>query len=360
MGIPSAGDPISTGQLGQSTDNANQSIGDQPNEMETLQPINFGTGRFALEIVGGEDFACARLDDDTVKCWGLNTSGQLGQDNTAGLGIHAGDIAAAPAIVLGAGLKPRGLALGHYHACALVQDSTGGNHVRCWGDNRWGQLGIGHGGAGTNIGDDVNPMINVSDVNFGAGRTAKQVLANGGHSCALLDNAAVKCWGLNTWGQVGLNVTNHPADQVVCNSANDCIGDAAGEMGDVLTPAIAANVARLTVGTRHNCVLLTTGELKCWGSNQQGQLGLGDNLTSKEIIGDEAGEIAALATTALKAPMVEEATAGGFETCVWNTDDTLNCWGANDSGQLGHNDNTQWGDAANQMGASLPNTDLGT
>ncbi len=76
------------GQLGQSTDNANQSIGDQPNEMETLQPINFGTGRFALEIAGGEDFACARLDDDTVKCWGLNTSGQLGQDNTIRAG-HA-------------------------------------------------------------------------------------------------------------------------------------------------------------------------------------------------------------------------------------------------------------------------------
>ena len=152
-------------------------------------------------------------------------------------------------------------------------------------------------------------------------------------------------------------------DQQVCDSAGatatTCIGDAPGEMGNALTPAIAGNVARLAVGTRHNCVLLTGGELKCWGSNEQGQLGLGDNTGAKQLIGDAAGEMAALAATALKAPVVEEATAGGFETCVWNTDDTLNCWGWNDSGQLGHNNNDDWGAAANQMGASLPNTDLG-
>src|SRR4029077_12740705 len=58
------------GQLGQSTDNTNLSLGDQANEMETLPAIDFGTGRIALEIAAGEDFACARLDNDTVKCWG--------------------------------------------------------------------------------------------------------------------------------------------------------------------------------------------------------------------------------------------------------------------------------------------------
>jgi hypothetical protein len=70
----------------------------------------------------------------------------------------------------------------------------------------------------------------------------------------------------------------------------------------------------------------------------------------------------------LKAPVVEEVTAGGFETCVWNTDDTLNCWGWNSNGQLGHNDSdgpppdnsADWGDGPNEMGASLLNTDLGT
>ena len=347
------------GQLGQGRDGSNPNFGDQPGEMAGLAAIDFGGGHSALEIAAGEDFACARLDNDTVKCWGLNDSGQLGQDNTLLLGNTTGDIAAAPAIALGTGLLPRGLALGHYHACALLQDGAAANHVKCWGDNRWGQLGNGHHGAGANVGDSTNGMVNASDVNLGTNRTATFVAANGGHTCALLDNASVKCWGLNTWAQVGLNVTNAPADQLVCTAANDCIGDGPGEMGDTLTPAVAAGVSRLTAGSRHNCVLLTTGQLKCWGSNQQGQLGLGDNVGLKQMIGDDAGEIAALAATALKAP-VEEATAGGFQTCVWNTDDTLNCWGANDGGQLGHNDVTQWGDQANQMGPSLPNTDLGT
>ncbi len=71
------------------------------------------------------------------------------------------------------------------------------------------------------------------------------------------------------------------------------------EMG-ALTPAIPANMARLAVGYRHNCVLLINGQLKCWGSNEEGQLGLEDITGNKEIIGDQPNEIAALAVTALK------------------------------------------------------------
>lgn len=349
------------GQLGQSVGGTNFSLGDETNEMESLTAIDFGPGRSALEIASGQDFSCARLDNDTVKCWGSNTSGQLGQNNISSLGIVAGDIAAAPAINFGAGLTPRGFALGHFHACALLQDSTGGNHVKCWGDNRWGQLGRGNKGAGTNIGDDVNSMSLLSDIDFGTGRTASRIYAAGGHTCALLDNAAVKCWGLNTWGQLGLNVAMFADDQQVCTHATDCIGDELAEMGNApgWAPAFAGNVTHLTVGTRHNCVLLANGQVKCWGSNEQGQLGLGDNTGGKLLIGDEVGEMAALPAIALKAPVAEEVTAGGFETCVWNTDDTLNCWGWNSSGQLGHNDNVDWGAQANQMGASLPNTDLG-
>ena len=335
-------------------------LGDTAGDMAALQPINLGAGRTALEIAAGQDFSCARLDNDAVKCWGLNTSGQLGQGNTAPLGVAAGDIAAAAAIDLGAGLTPLTISLGHHHSCVILKDSAGSNHLKCWGDNRWGQLGRGNT---AHRGDNAGEMgANLADVDLGAGLKAASVLATGGHSCAVLDNGATKCWGLNTWGQVGLNVPNsNPANKQVCTGgANDCIGDAAGEMGDVLTAAIAGNTARLAIGYRHNCAQLTTGELKCWGSNEEGQIGLGTNAGNNVIIGDQSGEIAALATTALKAPAVEELTAGGFHTCVWNTDHTLNCWGFNSDGQLGHNDVLTWGDGANEMGASLPNTDLGT
>ena len=182
--------------------------------------------------------------------------------------------------------------------------------------------------------------VNVRDINFGTGRTARPVFANGGHSCALLDNGGVKCWGMNTWGMIGLNTGNSgPGNKLSCaGGPRDCIGDEPGEMGNALVAAIASNVVKFTLGFRHDCALLGTNQLKCWGTNEEAQIGLGDITGNNVIIGDQANEIANLATTALKSPTIEELTGGGFHTCVWNTDDTLNCWGDNRSGQLGHND----------------------
>jgi alpha-tubulin suppressor-like RCC1 family protein len=349
----------SNGEAGQGTVSAG--IGRAAGQMAALQPINFGAGRRAIEIASGQRFTCARLDDNTVKCWGRNAEGQLGQGNVAELGVAPGDIAAAAPVDLGAGLTPIALSLGHHHVCAVLTDSGGTRHTKCWGDNRWGQLGRGDT---TNRGDNGGEMgAALPDVTLGTGLTVDTLMATGGHNCAKLSDLSTKCWGLNTWGQVGLNAgNNNPADPLLCAGADDCIGDAANEMGDSLPPAIAAgNTAKMSLGYRHGCVLLTSGTLNCWGTNQEGQLGLGDNAGPKAIIGDAAGEMGALAATALKpGKIVEELTAGGFHTCVWNTDDTLNCWGHNDTGQLGRNDTNTWGDGPNEMGANLIDVDLGS
>jgi alpha-tubulin suppressor-like RCC1 family protein len=347
------------GELGQGH---TANVGAKAGDMEfNVQPVEFGPARRAVEIAAGKFFTCARLDDNTVKCWGRNSSGQLGQGNTTPLGVTPGDIATAQGIDFGAGLTPVALSLAHNHACALLKDDGGSMHVKCWGDNAWGELGLGHT---ENLGDEPGEMGDaLADVDLGTGVTVAQVDANGGHTCAVLGNGAVKCWGLNTWGQGGLNAGNSnpvgfAARQVCTGGPNDCIGDAPGEMGNTLPAAIAANVDRLSAGFRHNCAWLSNGQMRCWGSNEEGQLGLGDNTGAKVIVGDQPGEMAAGVATALKAP-VEELTAGAFHTCVWNTDDTLNCWGDNPDGELGHNDTATWGDGPNEMGASLPNTDLG-
>ena len=354
----------SEGELGQGRIDNGPSfgLGDEPNEMgDNLAAINLGVGRRAIELAPGQAFTCARLDDNSVKCWGLNNNGQLGQGNTTSLGVTAGDIAAAPAVSLGAGLTPIQISSGHYHVCAILQDGAGAKSVKCWGDNLWGQLGQGDT---SDRGDGANEMgANLPTVNLGAAPT--YLMATGGHTCALLSNAAVKCWGLNTWGQVGLNAGNSsPAAggaRLVCSGgANDCIGDQANEMGSNLLAAIGSGVSRISVGFRHSCALLSNGQLKCWGSNEDGQLGLGTIAAPNDIIGNNAGEIAALATTALTpSTTIEEFSAGGFFNCVWNTNDSLNCWGDNASGQLGHNNVADWGDDAGEMGANLIVTDLG-
>ena len=341
----------------------NSVYGDSPGEMAALPAINVGAGRTVIEIAPGQEFTCARLDNNAVKCWGLNTSGQLGQGNTTNRGVVANDIAGLPAISFGAGLTPIALTSAYYHACATLVDASGNNHVKCWGDNRWGQLGQGNT---TPLGDGPIEMGDtLPEINFGTGLTAQYVMANGGHTCAKLSNLATKCWGLNTWGQVGLNAGNsNPllANRLVCTAGpRDCVGDLSGEMGDSLTPAIAAgNTARLTVANRHNCVLQINGQTKCWGSNEEGQLGLGTNAGNNAIIGDQAGEMAALATTPLKSgAVVEELTSGGFHSCVWNTVDTINCWGDNRDGQLGRNDSFTWGDSGSEMGDNLLDVNLG-
>jgi alpha-tubulin suppressor-like RCC1 family protein len=115
-------------------------------------------------------------------------------------------------------------------------------------------------------------------VDLGTGRTALALEASYLHTCALLDDGSVKCWGSNDGGRLGLG-----------DLASR--GDNPGEMGDAL-PAVNLGTGRtalaLAVGQGHTCALLDdTVGVKCWGSNDAGQLGLGD--TTRR--GDDPGEM---------------------------------------------------------------------
>ena len=97
----------------------------------------------------------------------------------------------------------------------------------------------------------------------GASAAFRQLSAGGSHTCAIVFDGSVRCWGLNDKGQLGLGDT-----------ANR--GDAAGEMGDNL-PAVDLGTGRtataISAGTNHTCALLDNGSLKCCGENQTGELG---------------------------------------------------------------------------------------
>lgn len=320
--------------------------GDDPNEMGTRLPtVALGTGRTASQVVLGKAHACALLDDGSVKCWGYNdvNAGQLGLGRADILGDQVGEMGdALPTVSLGTGRTAVQLAAGYMHTCALLDNGM----VKCWGENDFGQLGLGDTSA---RGDGPGEMGDaLPSVSLGTGRTAKQVTAGAQFSCALLDDETVKCWGNNNHGKLGIGDTQNR-------------GTSPNQMGDSLQRAnvgAGRTVKQLTSGAHHVCARLDDGTLKCWGNNQNGELGLGD--TQKR--GDGPGEMGdALPAVRLGAGRtVVDVRAGFSHTCARLDDGALKCWGYNFGGPLGLGDTNDRGTLTAHMGDALPAVALGT
>ena len=316
--------------------------GDGPGEMgAALLPIDLGDGAGAAEIAAGHVHACVRVADMGVKCWGVNNNGQLGLGDKSIRGDEPGE--------MGANLPYLDLGPDVAEAPAV---SGGGVHtcalladgrVRCWGTNTDGQLGEGNT---SHRGDDPGEMgADLPTVDLGPGATALAVVAANRYNCALLQGGAVKCWGHNLYDQLGLGDTNNRGDQP-------------GEMGAMLPavdlggPAIA-----VAVGNSHNCALLADGSVKCWGHNPWGQLGLGDVADR----GDGPNEMGAMLPTVDLGEGVAAVSVhvGSDHSCARLEDGRIKCWGNNGYGQLGLGDKNFRGDEPGEMGASLPAVDVG-
>jgi alpha-tubulin suppressor-like RCC1 family protein len=203
---------------------------------------------------------------------------------------------------------------GFNHTCVLMDNAS----VRCWGYNAYGQLGY----ASTQpIGDNEIPY-SAGNVNLVG--NAIQVVAGGHHTCALLDNGFVRCWGLNNYGQLGYGTTENVGD-----------GEQVSSYGYV---SLGGRATKLAAGSYHTCALLTTGNVRCWGYNYQGQLGYGhtNNVGDTEAVWT-AGDVSVGA-------LVKDIVAGGYHTCALLTTGNVRCWGHNNKGQLGYGNTTLIGD----------------
>ena len=331
----------SIGQLGLGDKNDR---GDTPNEMgDALPKVDLGAGHIAKALSAGDSHTCVILDDDSVKCWGYNSNGQLGlgDKNDRGDGPNEmGDM--LPKVDLGAGHTAKALSTGNTHTCVILDD----NGVKCWGYNEQGQLGLGdmnNRGAAPNEMGDV-----LAKVDLGQGHTAKALSAGYLYTCAILDDNSVKCWGNNELGALGLGDKNDR-------------GDGPNEMGDMLLKVdlgAGHTATALSAGTAHTCAILDDNSVKCWGNNELGALGLGDT-NSRGDTQNEMGDM--LPKVDVGAGHTANVTpVGSFHTCVILDDNSVKCWGYNAHGQLGLGDKNNHGDAPNEMGDMLPKVNVGT
>ena len=168
---------------------------------------------------------CVISDFSELYCWGDNPLGLLGLNSFGFQNIRKPIKADMPNDL---GVIDIGLA--EDHVCALLEDSN----VYCWGNSDYGQI-PGSGGY------TIFPTM----VNLGSGVNSETIAAAGRHSCSLMDNGEIKCWGDNVNGQLG-------------------IGSVGGEHLPT-TVNLGSNAEFISTSSRHACAILTNGGVKCWG-----------------------------------------------------------------------------------------------
>jgi alpha-tubulin suppressor-like RCC1 family protein len=183
-------------------------------------------------------------------------------------------------------LVPDRLAVGEQHTCALSLTGS----VQCWG--KGGLIGV-----------DADSSAPVQVPGLATGVVA--ISGNASHTCALLAGGGVKCWGGNYWGSLG---DGEPGINIVVKPVS----------------ALGLNdVEAIWAGNRTTCARRSDGEIWCWGSNGDGQLGTGTiaSTVGTPTLAKELTGIAVVAPSAVHTCGL----AGG----------AVKCWGRNHVGQLG-------------------------
>jgi cysteine-rich repeat protein len=297
-------------------------LGDGPGEMPPAIPVDLGGP--AQSIVAGSYHTCALLEDDTIRCWGSNTSGQAGYAGVTSIGVSMTPKDLGPVLVGG---PVKQITAEGFTTCALFKGVDDGK-LRCWGKNDFGQLGLGHK---KSIGDDEHP----ADAPFvDVGGPVTQVDAGYFHNCALLASGAVRCWGENSSGALGIQ-------------SFESIGDdehpSAGSIVKMLAPGDI--VLRVLTGNSHTCVLLSGGNVRCWGAGHYGALGYG-NTNSLGWGLDETSPLVAVDAVPGK---VRDLALGSNQTCALLDGGAVRCWGTNSYGQLALGHTATIGDGPDEM-----------
>jgi alpha-tubulin suppressor-like RCC1 family protein len=254
------------------------------------------------DIAAGGDQSCAVRSNGGLKCWGFNRYGQLGNGTVT--------MSDSPVDVTGLTLGVADVAAGLAHTCARTTNGA----AKCWGRNDSGQLGATSSSMCQTLACSTTPL-DVAGLSSGV-----LALALGdAHTCALMSGGTVKCWGSNNGGQLGDGTqTPRPTPVDVC--AAGATPPCSPGNGNILT-----GVTAITAGALHTCAYVSIGSIYCWGLNAFGQLGI--------------GAVPDFSATPLLIPELDDASlavsAGAYHTCAITSANAVECWGRNDVGQLG-------------------------
>ena len=268
---------------------------------ETPQKVEFEGGLQVKSVSAGYHHTCAILENGHVNCWGRNIYGTLGNGNQI-------DKTTPQSVDLGTGRTAISIDSAWYHTCAILDNYD----LRCWGYNYQGSLGI---GTTTSVFKNSSQPVFV-----GTGRTVVDVSAGGYHTCAVLDDGSLKCWGYNYYGQLGIGNTNHQGSPQSVNLGN------------------GVSAASVSSGQRSTCVVLTDGAMKCWGENSRGQLGIGSTTSNSE-----SSPKSVILPSGFNATSV---SVGYYSACALLTNNSSSgnsaayCWGRNGFGELGIGEST--------------------
>jgi len=310
------------------------------------KPVTLGFSVFAAKPVtdatsvsSGGTMTCILVSGGSVKCWGYNQDGELGNASTklSTTPVAVGGVQGA--IAVNSGYK---------HTCVVYPAGT----VSCWGYNQVGELGNG---------TQTNTFVPTAVSGLSGVATSS---SGGAHTCAVLTSGAMYCWGDNEVGELGTGAANQGLPFGISSPVQV-------EQG--------TNIVGVSAGFVNTCVLIAGGSIDCWGYNHDGQVGDGTvtgirpyaDPTPAHVIGISnavsisaglfhtcaliaggtvkcwgyigASDFAPVpllnSTVPRQVPGINDAisiSSGGLHTCALLKGGTVKCWGANQYGQLGN------------------------
>lgn len=302
---------------------------------DSAAPVNVvGLTAGVSLISAGTHHACAITSSGAAKCWGAGTSGKLGNGSTSN--------SSTPVDVTGLSSGVSNISAGRYHTCAV--NSLGG--AQCWGDGNYGKIGNGNNGSSS---------VPVNVLNLASGVASVSVM--GSRSCAVTTSGGAKCWGGGGSGQLGggvfigrewfpvdvvgltsgvVSITTgdvHTCALTTSGGAKCWGGNSYGQLGNgnttgsatpVDVTGLTSGVSRLVAGGTHSCAITSAGGAKCWGDGGLGRLGNGAISNSSTPV----------SVTSLSSAV--SISANTQHTCVVLASGGAQCWGWGGEAQLGN------------------------